>query len=138
MNDAIILFFLAMFAFFDIKSKKIPLCLIMIFGIVAVLVSVLGSDFDKWAFLAKMMPGVFLLLISFISNQAIGYGDGLIVLLIGLLTPLHINISLILAAFLLSALASIIVLVLKKGTKNSKLPFVPFLLSAWVLVMFWM
>ena len=84
--------------------------------------------------LIRMIPGIFLILVALATAQAMGYGDGLVILLVGLLLDIRITIALVMAALALSAVASLIILITKKGDRRTRLPFMPFLLAAWVVV----
>ncbi|MCL2717868.1 MAG: prepilin peptidase [Lachnospiraceae bacterium] len=130
-NNIIVAVFLALCTYFDIKSKWIPLKLIVLFGLVIIGICFKSGDSANWEILIRIMPGIFLLLIAFVTNQAIGYGDGIVILLIGLATDIHLVITFILIAFLLSAMVSIFILISGKGNRQTRLPFMPFLLIAW-------
>ncbi|MCL2050567.1 MAG: prepilin peptidase [Lachnospiraceae bacterium] len=130
-SNFMILIFLFLSTLFDIKSKKIPLQLIIIFGLTIIGISLQYGRFNSWEILVRIMPGIFLLLISFVTKEAIGYGDGIVILLIGLGMDIQVMVSFIMIAFLLSAIVSIIILIKKKGDRQTRLPFMPFLLTAW-------
>jgi leader peptidase (prepilin peptidase)/N-methyltransferase len=132
-----ILLFLALCTYFDVRSKQIPVKLILVFGFIIGGIFLIGRYFNNDDILWRILPGIFLLLISFVTNQAMGYGDGLVILLIGLLLEININMTFIMMALLLSAVASLIILILKKGNRNTRLPFMPFLLTAWGVTMIW-
>jgi len=132
-NNTIIATFLICCTIFDIKSKQIPVKLIIFFSFVIVGLCFINNHFFSWDFSFRLIPGAFLLLVAFITNQAIGYGDGIIVILIGMMLNFQNTITVILIAFFLSAIASIYILITKKGNRQTKLPFVPFLLTSWCI-----
>jgi len=134
-SNTIIATFLMCCTFFDIKTKQIPMKLIVVFTFLIVGFCFINNFFYYWDFLLRLMPGAFLILIAFITNQALGYGDGVVVILIGMMLDFQITITFILIAFLLSAITSIFILITKKGNRQTKLPFIPFLLVSWCILL---
>lgn len=135
-EHVVILIFLTSLTYFDVKTKRLPLRLVIGFGLFIILTCLVNGHFESWEVLIRMMPGIFLLMIAFITKEAIGYGDGFVILLIGLMLDIQISIRFILIALLLSALASISLLFLKKGDRQTRIPFIPFLLMAWCIYIF--
>ena len=133
LNNIVILILLALCTFFDIKSKQLPLKMIALFALIIVERCFANGYFGSWDFLLRLAPGVLLLLIAFATNQAIGYGDGVIIVLIGLMLDIQVTISLIFIAFILSSIISLIILISKKGDRQTRLPFMPFMLTAWCI-----
>ena len=135
-NKALVLVFLALLSVFDIKTKQIPLWLILMFAAIFAGMCFVNGDVSYAALLVRLLPGVFLLAVAFATKQSMGYGDGAAVLIVGLLLDIWTSTALILLALLISAAASLFILLSKKGDRQTKLPFMPFMLAAWV-VMLW-
>lgn len=133
----VIFIFLALLTFYDIKNKQLPMRVIGIFGVVIVGICFAKDYFSSWEILIRLLPGMFLIIIAYFTSQSIGYGDGIVIMLIGLMIDIHTAITFILLAFLLSAMVSIILLISRKGNKQSKIPFMPFLLIAWCACLIW-
>jgi leader peptidase (prepilin peptidase)/N-methyltransferase len=129
--------FLAFLTFHDIKNRQLPIRLIGIFGIAMVGICFAKGYFGSWEIGVRILPGMFLVIVAYLTNQSIGYGDGIVIMLIGLICDIHVMITFILLAFLLSAIASILLLISRKGNKQSKIPFMPFLLTAWCVCQIW-
>ena len=75
----------------DIREKEVSLWKLKIYGILAAAVSIwkLFSPKDDLPVLifrlfAGLLPGIFLLILARITREAVGYGDGLVLLFIGL------------------------------------------------------
>ena len=132
-NDIVVLVFLVLCTYFDLRSKQIPVRLVTVFAFLVGLICFMERDFISWDYLIRILPGLFFLIISFITKQALGYGDGVIIVLIGLLADVQIMITFVLIALLISAVTSIFILLFKKGNRETKLPFMPFLLVAWCI-----
>lgn len=92
-----------------------------------------GSESWYGIFLA-VLPGITLLGFSAVTERKIGRGDADMALALGLFLGWELCVSILCAAFLLAAGAAGAGLMLKKLTKNSRLPFAPFLLAALTLV----
>lgn len=133
----LILIFFIIFTFYDIKTKQIPLTLILLYGFIAIVVNFINGDFSNWDFIIRLMPGLILLLTALITNESIGYGDGLIITITGLKLDIQITVTFILIAFLLSTITSVFLLITKKGNRQTKLPFMPYLLMAWCICLVW-
>lgn len=84
---------------------------------------------------AGLMPGVLLLMLAFISRQQVGSGDGWTVLGLGLwLSPAALAL-LVAGAGAAGAVAAAVLLVLRKARFQRKIPFIPFLLGGYLLVL---
>ena len=66
-------------------------------------------------------------LFSNISNEKIGKGDALLVSFIGSVCGLRFSIVMLLLSFIVSSVTALVLLVMKKATKNTEMPFAPFL-----------
>ncbi len=136
-DEGIIILFLCIAAIFDVKKRGIPTIYLMLWGIVEVVY--LGFIFiweKNLSFgmdgVVGLIPGVVCILISYISKEQIGYGDGCVMLLIGILAGYRIVfISFVLALFLLSIVATVL-LVIKKATRKTRVPFVPYLFIGYI------
>lgn len=131
----VILIFLAVFTLYDIKNMQIPIIYVLLFALSVIGICIADSDYNAVDIIVRVLPGVFLLLISFVTSQAVGYGDGLVMVLIGLLLDINMVTSLLLTALILSSVVSVLALISKKANRQTRLPFMPFLLIAWLIVL---
>lgn len=114
----------------DFCRKEVSVLMPVLFGInsVSSVVSDLFSgDFNFADLWVSLLPGALLLLVGMVTGQAIGYGDGLILLCLAPALGLYNTCICLLVAMAASAIVSIVILALKKGNRNTRLPFVPFL-----------
>lgn len=81
----------------------------------------------------RIIPGVLLMGISFVSRQAIGMGDGLIISITGLFLGMIETIEILFWALLCSAAAGSCFIVIRKANRKTELPFVPFILLGYFL-----
>ena len=119
---------------FDIKRKKIPVYMLIILAAAGIISNFTIGEFDIEKRIIAMLPGLILLIVSMITKQQIGYGDGLIILIMGLYIDIDDILSIVLSSFLLSSIAAIILMTVFKKKKNFEMAFSPFLLIGYGLV----
>ncbi len=125
----IILLILA--AVHDIKSRKIPVYLLVGIGIQSALILILrlicrdGTNPVMTALLG-ILPGLALCLIGWFSKKA-GLADGIILCAVGLSENYICSLLILCAGSLLLSVLSMVLLALKKVNRKTQMPFVPFL-----------
>lgn len=119
---------------FDIKRKKIPVYMLIVLAAAGIISNFTVGEFDIEKRIIAMLPGMILLIVSMITKQQIGYGDGLIILIMGLYIDIDDILSIVLSSFLLSSIAAIILMTVFKKKKNFEMAFSPFLLIGYGLV----
>lgn len=130
----VVLITVGFLAWQDIKTRKISILGLILSGIIAIFYLFVQGKLGIIHILNCMLPGMLLLVLSVISGEKIGYGDGATVLIVGLWTNMEFCIkTLIIAFFLTGCYAGIL---LFKKRKEEKIPFIPFLLSAVEVLLF--
>ncbi len=119
---------------FDIKRKKIPVYMLIVLAAAGIISNFTVGEFDIEKRIIAMLPGMILLIVSMITKQQIGYGDSLIILIMGLYIDIDDILSIVLSSFLLSSIAAIILMTVFKKKKNFEMAFSPFLLIGYGLV----
>ena len=117
-------------SFEDLRKKEIALWKIGLCGVVSlfrVAMQIRGGNADYIAMLLALLPGAFLLGISFVTREGIGYGDGLLMLSIGPGVGLVTLVTGMFIAFFASSIFSAGLLLTKKVKRNHRIPFIPFL-----------
>ncbi len=79
--------------------------------------------------------GICIILLSKITGGKIGAGDGLLLCVTGLGLGLWVNLELFGIALFLAALLSILLLILRLADRQKSIPFVPFLLSGYIILL---
>ena len=74
-------------------------------------------------------------LAALFTRQGIGYGDSILILLLGASVGIEAELEILLLAFALSGIWAVALLFRKKGNVQQEFPFVPFLLAGAVLEM---
>lgn len=124
---------LVLSSIYDFVKKKIPVLILGVGGVVAMVATWYRSP-GAYEWVLDMMPGFILLLLAAVSREKIGYGDGLLILVLGLMEGWKsCLIGVVVALFLVSG-CSIFLLILKKVTVKTEVAFTPFLLVAHMLL----
>lgn len=141
MNKLLVLFYLALATYKDIKtctlSIKLTLCFSGIFT-VAQLISHQTIAAALYSPIGGIIPGLFVLLLGCITRQAIGYGDGYLLICIGIVLDFRTIFFICVTAFFLSAVAALGILIFRKlkgisDNSSKNIPFIPFILAGYII-----
>lgn len=119
------LLFLASLTIEDIREQKISFYKIFIAGILAFFYQGFANPLFLRQLLVIISPGILMLLISFISKENLGYGDGLAVIVLGLWTGWIFTLLTVCTGIILSSGYSLVYLL---QHRRNTIPFIPFLL----------
>lgn len=129
----------------DIREKEISLWKLQIYGflILGIFLSrffiqknSLFSLLEKGIF--GLIPGLLFLFLAKASKEAVGYGDGIILLFIGISIGFWQCLGVLFTALLGIFLAAAMILILDGRKKNVRIPFLPFLLTGMAGGYFWL
>ena len=128
-------FFLLLFlSVEDICYKKLSIDILSGFTAGGLLLLILNPDAT---IIDYFLPGILLFGLIFLVNhlikQSIGTGDGIVLFLVSLYLGWKTALFLLVTAMLMAGMTGIILLMIKKASRKSKLPFVPYLLSAFIV-----
>lgn len=116
----------------DIRKRKVLLGSIVSFGILGMIHLFFVEKEMVFLVLCGVLPGMFLILCSYVTRQSVGYGDGLIVLVCGLYLGLWQTFAMVFYGLLFCSAVSVFLLLLRKRTYKTGVPFVPYLLAGYV------
>ena len=119
----------------DIEKREIPLYLPVIGLATGLLFRALSGFGNATVLAAGCLPGLVLLAAGYLSKEAVGYGDGVMVLCAGIFLPFSETLMLTILSLLLAAGGAGILLLAKKMKRKETLPFLPFLLAGYVVVL---
>ncbi|SFL18532.1 leader peptidase (prepilin peptidase) / N-methyltransferase [Lachnospiraceae bacterium KH1T2] len=122
----IMLLMLLICAATDIKNKRIYGRVLVIF-LIAGLAAAWNSTITPLSSLLGAGIGCVMVLISAVTHEKIGFGDGLVLIVTGAVLGVFENLILLTAGSFLAAIVSMFVIFLKVGDRESELPFIPFL-----------
>lgn len=126
----VVIVFLGICTVFDIRKKEIPLILAGAGMMAAVGLTIwrIGNETIFAAqILLSLLPGLFFLLAGWCTKEKVGYGDGILLLIIGLMVGFNQCFTGLCISLFLSAFLGVLLLFLHKAQKDSRIPFVPFL-----------
>ena len=121
----------------DIKIKELSLKLFALLGIVSLAGCILGQNEEIPMTVTGVIPGILLIVLAKITEQSIGYGDGIILAELGLFTGVGKCMLILAVALAIAGIFSLGIVVFKKVDKNYKIPFIPFLAIAFLISFFW-
>lgn len=109
----------------DVEEQTISIKKLVVFGVLALLYLLWQEPLVWQEFCRRVLPGMFLLFLSWASKESIGYGDGVAVIVLGLWTGVIFTLAAVCIGTLAAGFWSVICLIRKK---TGPLPFIPFLL----------
>ena len=124
--------FLSVGSYFDLKNREIPVNYLLIFGVLGIAVNIIWKYQPILEVLAGGCIGVVFLAVGWMTKEAIGYGDGWALLILGIMKGWPGLIPVVFGAFLLSGVYGIWRLIGLKASREETMPFYPFLLIAYV------
>lgn len=125
--------YLCLLSVIDIWIKKVPVCLLAAGGIAAGVFRVYQSDMPFFITAAGAAAGAVFLVVSKVTEEGFGYGDSLLILVLGIYLGFWNLLGVLFGAFLLSALFAVLALSFHKFDRSTGYPFVPFLLISYIV-----
>ncbi len=119
--------YLLVIAIGDIKYRKISAAMVLLGGVITGVTVVLEYQGLFVHAVGMLMGGVFLL-VSKWSKEAIGWGDSIVMLLVGIAWGVEGFMVCMMIAFLLCATYGGLQVIRKKADKKTTVPLFPFLL----------
>ena len=130
--DGLVTGMLILIAYRDWKTKKIS---VMSLTILLVLVCIFQGFIIReniWSVLGGILVGLFLVFVSMCTKEAIGYGDSLLITILGIYLGSTKILEIMLAAGFGASLFSVWRLVQSGWNRKIRIPFAPFLLAAYL------
>lgn len=117
--------------YWDLRYRELPLVVSGVGGVVGIAMSIYQGREVEEIFLA-LLPGAVALFLGKITRQAIGYGDGVLITILGCYVPLEEVLFLCMFASVLAGIFALVLLIILRKKGTYEIPFVPFLFIAWV------
>lgn len=133
----ILMVYLLIAAFMDIKGKIVSVKLAALAAAVGTIFQFLQPQMGIAEWMSGLLPAVVLILMAWLTKQAVGFGDGCVLGVIGLYIGFWGSIGTLMMGLLLSCPISLFLLICKKADRKHTIPFVPFLAmgcGAWLLM----
>lgn len=128
--------YLCVLAALDIRFRRLPVWLLLAGIFCAAVYQGIWSDVPLALSMAGGATGIVFLVSGKVTEEAFGYGDGILILALGIYLGFWSLLGVLTAAFVLAAGFAMVVLVIKKFRKKTAFPFVPFLCMGYFLMCF--
>lgn len=123
--------YLCVLTVMDIRRKRLNVLFLLSGFILVIAGGFCERNMPPLLFVTGGAVGILFLLTSRITEEAFGYGDSILILIMGSFLGFWNILSLLTAAFFMAAVFSGVMLVKKKFSRKSAFPFVPFLMIAY-------
>ena len=124
--------YLLMVSIFDIRSRKIPLFMIGMGVLVDFILIICKGQFSISYCVSGILPGAVILIIAIVT-RSIGIGDGIVISQAGLIMGYHLILETLMWSFLFTAGFSMVLIIISKSRKKTRIPFVPFLAAGFFM-----
>ncbi|MBQ6787268.1 MAG: prepilin peptidase [Lachnospiraceae bacterium] len=109
----------------DVRKREIRVIYIVAMALVACYGCMVRQDHSWYGALGGLFIGVCMFGISIISGEQIGKGDGLVIAALGILCGVRNTLGIVCFASLFMVPIAFVVILLKRGKKRIRLPFLP-------------
>lgn len=119
----------------DLKYRRIYAGWLSLFALGGILCCMFSGEGLLPLRITAMVPGLALLLLSFVSGGGIGQGDGMLLMVVGIFLGYSPVLAMLVYAVIFSGIYALFLLVAGKKGKKYEIAFVPFLLAAFLFHM---
>lgn len=127
--ETVILLYLGILGIWDLRHRCVPTIWLMAGLLLLPGIGIsrcMGNELQWTELLLGMIPGMVMTLVAWLTKKA-GYADGIVLLELGACLGYREVVVMFCFSLLLIALASAVLLVLRKVGRNTKIPYLPFL-----------
>ena len=117
----------------DIRKRQISSVQLVFLLLVCCAVLPLKEDLNTF----DAVVGLCAIGVSVATREQIGKGDGIVIAALGIALGVRRCLWMVFAASFMMCAAAIIVLLLKRGSRQTKLPFLPAIFAGYLLCMYW-
>lgn len=118
----------------DIRFRKVSGFLLGLCGVMGGIYQFCQRELSVYEIAGGIAIGIGFLLFSYVSREGMGYGDSLLICILGVFVGAFELIEILLIAWFVVGMTAIALLVYRKFSRRITLPFVPFLTVGYVLV----
>lgn len=128
---------LLILAIVDMKYREISNIWLILSGVGVIALILLNSllfhyNFSMLSAIGGMLIGLMIILISKITREKIGIGDGITLCITGFGLGIWVNIQILMYALFLSALYAVYLIVFRRVSKDHTIPFIPFIFVGYI------
>lgn len=133
--ELVIGLYLGVLGIWDYKKRSVPMVLLIVGGILMFGIGILrwvGGELSYIEIIMGILPGIFTLFIAWITDK-VGYGDGIVLVQMGICMGYRRGMILFCASMMLLFLCCLVLLCIKKVGKNTRIPYFPFLAFSYLI-----
>ncbi|MEE1086874.1 MAG: A24 family peptidase [Schaedlerella sp.] len=116
----------------DIRTRMVSQRILIIGGTLALIVQSVLKLYPLELCVAGGLLGVLFIGISRLTREALGYGDSFLITILGIFLGIWNLMYVLVIAFIISALVSMVVLIRFCYNRKKTLPFIPFLTAGYM------
>lgn len=131
------LIFLIPCSVWDVRTRRVPIWWLAtgcMAGIAVSLGLIVTGEALIWNLAFAISPGVFLIALSIVTEQQVGMGDGICALILGFLLGIPEIYAALIIALLLSSIYAGMLLITRRGSRRTRMPWIPFMTMGVVTV----
>ena len=132
-SDWMLMSGLVLVSWIDIRWRKIPVRLLLIFSIITIGYQLYCRPMAWWIVAGGIGIGIVFFIISKKTRESIGYADSWMILNLGIYQGFWGILGTLTGAMFILGVVSLITVVLKQMSRKCVLPFVPFLTAGYFL-----
>lgn len=129
MKELIFGIWISLLSYIDFKNKEIPLWFSLLGGCVGVFFCFLEGRVWTNVIIA-CVPGILALIFSRLTQEVLGYGDGIVLVIMGIYMSISQILSIGMLAFILAGVIALVLVVVFRKKGDYQIPFIPFLAIA--------
>ena len=118
----------------DLKTKKVSACYLISFALLAVYLQVRHIHLSLPSVLGGAALGLVFLGITILRMDAMGLGDGLVLMVVGIFLGFRESVEVMVIAVFLTAIYALFLLIVRRKDKQTEIAFIPFLFISFLLV----
>lgn len=122
-----LLMVLVVMSIFDIKTKKIPIWILVVISISGITLWVVGNDKNLSGLMMSLVPGAIMTILSIVTKEKVGMGDAIVITCLGIGLGLEKCSFLVMIALFANFFFAGIMFLMKKVNRSTQLPFIPFI-----------
>ncbi len=134
-QEGVLFGFLTVCSLQDMKEKKVKLGVLFWFAILGLVIHLVTFQQSLSEMAGGMLVGGGVLLLSFLTRESIGKGDGLLLMVTGLYLGMRQNMLLLLIGIFLAGICALFLFVFGKKRKKDDIPFIPFLFAGYLCML---
>lgn len=127
--------YLGILAIADVRKRSIPVWLLGTGAVLALTYRWIEQETPIVLWLAGAAVGGVFLIVGKVTREALGYGDGVLIGILGIYLGIWELFCLLTTAFFLTAFYAAVILMRRKFRRKTDFPFVPFLETAYMIVL---